>query len=128
MAAMEFLVRVGETTKTDRNEFILASDTLGVSALVDLLHNRDNGGTTTSSLLGPFYINGERMQPLEVGGDLIGDNEGERRRGGRPGDYTARRPHRQGLPGNLAECRQRHVRKRGPGTRGGQPSLQDVHR
>ena len=77
MAAMEFLVRVGETTKTDRNEFILASDTLGVSALVDLLHNRDNGGTTTSSLLGPFYINGERMQPLEVGGDLIGDNEGE---------------------------------------------------
>ena len=77
MAAIEFLVRVGETTKTDRNEFILGSDTLGVSALVDLLHNRDNGGTTTSSLLGPFYINGERMQPLEVGGDLIGDNEGE---------------------------------------------------
>ena len=76
MAAMEFLVRVGETTKTDRNEFILASDTLGVSALVDLLHNRDGGGAT-SSLLGPFYINGERMAPLEVGGDLIGDNEGE---------------------------------------------------
>lgn len=77
MTAMEFLVRVGETTKTDRNEFILASDTLGVSALVDLLHNRDGGGATTSSLLGPFYINGERMRPLEVGGDLIGNNEGE---------------------------------------------------
>ena len=77
MAAMEFLVRVGETTKTDRNEFILASDTLGVSALVDLLHNRDSNGASTSSLLGPFYINGERMRPLEVGGDLIGDNEGE---------------------------------------------------
>ena len=77
MTAMEFLVRVGETTKTDRNEFILASDTMGVSALVDLLHNRDSGGATTSSLLGPFYINGERMPPLKVGGDLIGDNEGE---------------------------------------------------
>ena len=77
MAAMEFLVRVGETTQTDRNEFILASDTLGVSALIDLLHNRNSDGATTSSLLGPFYIHGERMQPLEVGGDLIGDNEGE---------------------------------------------------
>ena len=77
MVAVEFLMRVGETTQTDRNEFILASDTLGVSALVDLLHNRASDGSTTSSLLGPFYINGERMQLLEVGGDLIGNNEGE---------------------------------------------------
>ena len=77
MTAMEFLVRVGETTQTDRNEFILASDTLGVSALVDLLHNRNSDGATTSSLLGPFYVNGERMQTLDVGGDLIGNNEGE---------------------------------------------------
>ena len=67
MAAIEFLVRVGEATKTDRNEFILASDTLGISALVDLSHNRASGGATTSSLLGRSTSMENACNPLRSG-------------------------------------------------------------
>lgn len=75
MQAIAFLTRVGETTTPLRNEFILASDTLGVSSLVDMISHRKASGVTDSSLLGPFYLEGSKV--LEVGGDVIGDNDGE---------------------------------------------------
>ena len=78
LAAIEFLYRTGRMTTKKRNEFILLSDTLGLSSLVDMMGSRDGGGAsdaTETSVLGPFYIPGAPM--LEVGGDLIGDNEGE---------------------------------------------------
>ena len=77
MAAIEFLVKVGQKTTPERNEFILASDTLGISSLVDMVNNRSVPGATDTSVLGPFYIDGTRMPTLDLGGDLIGDNEGE---------------------------------------------------
>jgi hydroxyquinol 1,2-dioxygenase len=59
MKGIEFLTDVGHITNDKRQEFILLSDTLGLSALVDLLANHDKSPKTTeSSLLGPFFREG----------------------------------------------------------------------
>ena len=50
----------------DRHEFVLASDVLGLSSLVDMLHSSDDA--TSSSVLGPFHVSG--APPLAVGGDM----------------------------------------------------------
>ena len=55
MAAIQFLTRVGQTCTPIRQEFILLSDVLGVSALVDSLNNPPVAGATESSVLGPFF-------------------------------------------------------------------------
>ena len=76
IAAMGFLYRTGRISTPERQEFILLSDLLGVSSLVDILNNRRATDTVTdTSNLGPFYTPDSPM--LEFGGDLIGDNEGE---------------------------------------------------
>lgn len=75
--AIHFLTRIGEKTSPERNEFILASDVLGVSSLVDLINQPAAPSATASSLLGPFYTDGVRMPTLAPGADLIGDNPGE---------------------------------------------------
>jgi protocatechuate 3,4-dioxygenase beta subunit len=74
-AAMGFLWRAGQISDDKRNEFILTSDTLGLSSLVDILHSRRGEGGTEFSLLGPFYQ--DDSPELAVGGDLIGDNGGK---------------------------------------------------
>src|SRR6478736_5939500 len=53
---IEFMTMVGKTCTAERQEFILLSDTLGLSALVNGLHDKTalEEGTHTS-LLGPFY-------------------------------------------------------------------------
>jgi hydroxyquinol 1,2-dioxygenase len=53
----------------DRHEFVLASDVLGLSSLVDMLHSRPDA--TSSSVLGPFHVSG--APPLAVGGDMKRD-------------------------------------------------------
>ena len=53
----------------DRHEFILASDVLGLSSLVDMLHSSPDA--TSSSVLGPFHVSG--APPLPVGGDMKRD-------------------------------------------------------
>src|SRR6202007_2285738 len=54
--AIEFMTMVGKTCTAARQEFILLSDPLGLSALVNGLHDKTalEEGTHTS-LLGPFY-------------------------------------------------------------------------
>ena len=53
---IEFLTDVGHITDDKRQEFILLSDTLGLSALVDILANSGKSeATTESSLLGRFF-------------------------------------------------------------------------
>jgi hydroxyquinol 1,2-dioxygenase len=56
MAGIEFMTKVGKMCTPERQEFILLSDTLGLSALVNFLHDGTalEEGTHTS-LLGPFY-------------------------------------------------------------------------
>lgn len=70
---LELLTRAGEMTDDERNEFVLFSDVLGLSSLVDMINSPD--GCTSSSVLGPFHILGAPEIP--VGGDMIGDNEGQ---------------------------------------------------
>ena len=69
---LELLTRAGEISNAERNEFVLISDVLGLSSLVDMINSPKN--CTNSSVLGPFHIVG--APPLPVGGDVIGDNTG----------------------------------------------------
>jgi protocatechuate 3,4-dioxygenase beta subunit len=54
-AGIDFLTRTGQTCTDIRQEFILLSDTLGVSVLVDEIANPKAPPATPSSVLGPFY-------------------------------------------------------------------------
>ena len=53
MIAIEFLTRAGEITDKERNEFVLLSDTMGLSSLIDMIGSQHSG--TSSSVLGPFH-------------------------------------------------------------------------
>ena len=63
---IQFLEGCGEISDKERHEFVLLSDILGLSSLVDMIHNRPEG--TSSSVLGPFHITGSPSLP--VGGDM----------------------------------------------------------
>lgn len=71
--ALEFFVWAGNITTDERNEFVLLSDVMGLSSLVDMINSDPRG--TSSSVLGPFHISG--APPLAVGGDMKRDFEGE---------------------------------------------------
>ena len=73
LAAINCLVKAGRMSDSRRNEFMLMSDIFGISSLVDLMNQP--AGTTESSVLGPFHEQG--AGEMSIGGDLIGDNEGE---------------------------------------------------
>lgn len=72
-AGLEFLTRASQFTDAHRNEFVLTSDVLGLSSLVDLLNS--SPGATEGSVLGPFHAEESPMVP--VGADLIKDNDGD---------------------------------------------------
>jgi catechol 1,2-dioxygenase len=76
MAGIRFLTAVGRMCDDRRQEFVLLSDTLGVSALVDTINNRSREGATPSSLLGPFYREGAPELPMSA--DMAGDTKGPR--------------------------------------------------
>ena len=75
-AAMEVLVRAAATTNAERNEFILMSDLLGVSALVDLMEGHQDKKATITTLMGPFYVPGTPV--MGNGADFSAGNDGER--------------------------------------------------
>jgi hydroxyquinol 1,2-dioxygenase len=54
--AIDFLTRTGQKCDDKRQEFILLSDTMGVSMLVDEINNRRVAGATPSTVEGPFHI------------------------------------------------------------------------
>lgn len=54
---IEFLTRTGHMCSATRQEFILLSDALGVSMLVDAINHRVPAGATETTVLGPFYVN-----------------------------------------------------------------------
>lgn len=72
MGILMFLYDCGQISTIERNEFILLSDVLGFSALVDMINTR--GGATEGSNLGPFYLDNAPAYPL--GADLAGEREG----------------------------------------------------
>jgi hydroxyquinol 1,2-dioxygenase len=70
---LEFLTRASQFTDIHRNEFVLTSDVLGLSSLIDLMDS--SPGVTEGSVLGPFHT---QMSPMEsVGVDLTRDNDGD---------------------------------------------------
>jgi hydroxyquinol 1,2-dioxygenase len=58
MYGMQFLTAVGQYSKPDRNEFILLSDVIGLSSLVETINQDSGEGATEATVLGPFYIPG----------------------------------------------------------------------
>ncbi|MFG2030238.1 maleylacetate reductase and hydroxyquinol 1,2-dioxygenase domain-containing protein [Streptomyces sp. NPDC048825] len=72
--AIGFLTEAGHITTGTRQEFILLSDTLGVSSVVDALANSRTPDTTSSAILGPFYVAGPPA--AEHGSDIAGGLSG----------------------------------------------------
>lgn len=71
--AIDFLERVGRISSPTRQEFVLLSDILGLSVLVDQL-DHGAGSATDSTLLGPFFVEGRPR--AENGADISGDVKG----------------------------------------------------
>lgn len=66
--AIEFLTRVGQNCDSKRQEFILLSDVLGLSSLVDMLNHRKPPGCTESTPIGPFHT--EHAPTVGQNGDV----------------------------------------------------------
>ncbi len=75
LQAIMFLTRTGQMCNEWRQEFILLSDTLGVSMLVDAINNRKPSGASESTVLGPFHVKG--APELEMGANICLDQKGE---------------------------------------------------
>ena len=65
---IDFLTRTGGICSPERQEFILLSDTLGFSMLVDAINNRRPEGATENTVFGPFHVEGA---PVRAMGDSI---------------------------------------------------------
>lgn len=73
--AVDFLTRTGQICSSDRQEFILLSDVMGLSMLVDAISHRRPAGATESTVFGPFHVVGA---PERAMGDTIClDGKGE---------------------------------------------------
>jgi alcohol dehydrogenase class IV/protocatechuate 3,4-dioxygenase beta subunit len=68
--AIDFLTRTGQISSATRQEFVLLSDTLGVSSVVDALTNSRTPDSTPSAVLGPFYVDGP---PVAAHGEDIAE-------------------------------------------------------
>lgn len=73
-AAIRFLTETGRKCDDRRQEFILLSDTLGATMLIDAINNRKPAGATESSVLGPFYREGA---PARANGADLADGAAE---------------------------------------------------
>lgn len=74
--AIDFLTHTGQICSDTRQEFILLSDVLGISMLVDAINHRQPAGATETTVLGPFHVVGA-PQPAP-GADISGGLPGER--------------------------------------------------
>jgi protocatechuate 3,4-dioxygenase beta subunit len=73
---IDFLTRTGQMCDDKRQEFILLSDTLGVSILVDAINHRTSEGMSESTVFGPFWVKGAKE--LEHGANIARGPELER--------------------------------------------------
>ena len=74
--AIDFLTRTGQKCTPIRQEFILLSDVLGVSMLVDAVNHREREGATETTVLGPFYVGEHKV--TSHGTDISANLSGER--------------------------------------------------
>ncbi len=75
MSSLLFLTRTGQISDDKRQEFILLSDTLGVSMLVDAVNHKSAEGSTENTIFGPFYREGAEEMP--TGANISKDGKGE---------------------------------------------------
>ena len=73
--AFQFLTQTGQICNEWRQEYILFSDNLGVSMLVDAINNRKPSGASESTVLGPFHV--ADAPELPMGADICLDAKGE---------------------------------------------------
>jgi protocatechuate 3,4-dioxygenase beta subunit len=73
--AIDFLTRTGQICGEERQEFILLSDTLGFSMLVDAINNRRPTGATENTVFGPFHVDGAPEREMGAGISLDGKGE-----------------------------------------------------
>lgn len=71
---VDFLTRTGQMCTPTRQEFILLSDVLGVTMLVDALSNRRPAEATQNSVLGPFFRDDrpQHLDAADISGGLPG--------------------------------------------------------
>jgi len=72
--AIAFLTQTGQMCSETRQEFILLSDTLGVSMLVDAINHRFPGNATQTTVLGPFYV--AEAKDFVLGANISRDQDG----------------------------------------------------
>jgi catechol 1,2-dioxygenase len=72
--AIDFLTRTGQMSNEVRQEFILLSDVLGVSMLVETINHRTGGQSTESTVLGPFHM--VESPKRELGENIALDGKG----------------------------------------------------
>ena len=70
--AIEFLTATGQKCDDERQEFILLSDVLGISMLVETINNRKSAGATESTVLGPFHVVKSPVRELGDNIDQVG--------------------------------------------------------
>ena len=75
LAAIKFLTETGQMCSDWRQEYILLSDVLGVSMLVDAINHRRPSAATPNTILGPFYVADAPHYPL--GADICQDGKGQ---------------------------------------------------
>ncbi|MEQ8398868.1 intradiol ring-cleavage dioxygenase [Thalassobaculum sp.] len=75
MAAIRFLTATGQMCDDRRQEYILLSDVLGVSMLVDAINTRRPTGATENTVLGPFHVENAPARPM--GATISDDGKGE---------------------------------------------------
>jgi catechol 1,2-dioxygenase len=73
--ALDFLTKTGQICNDWRQEWILFSDILGVSMLVDAINNRKPSGATETTVLGPFHVSNAPRYPN--GGNICLDGKGQ---------------------------------------------------
>jgi protocatechuate 3,4-dioxygenase beta subunit len=75
MTTINFLTETGKKCTDIRQEFILLSDTLGVSTLVDSMNNAKPHGATESTVLGPFFT--EDAHDVQLGDSIASEGKGD---------------------------------------------------
>jgi protocatechuate 3,4-dioxygenase beta subunit len=74
-AAIEFLTRTGQKCDPVRQEFVLLSDVLGASMLMETINHPAQGTSTESTVLGPFHM--VESPRRELGENIALDGKGE---------------------------------------------------
>lgn len=73
IAGIAFLTKVGQACTDTRQEFILLSDTLGVSSLMEMVAAATSDEATENTVLGPFYVPESPMRAM--GASILEDED-----------------------------------------------------